>query len=347
MSAPATMRAAVYHGPRDIRIEEVTTPTPGPDDLLVRVLRSGLCGTDATEWVNGPIMIPLTEPHPHSGHSGPMIQGHEIIGEVVSAPEGSPFSAGQIVASGAQVFCGTCARCAEGRVNVCQRLYTLGLNTNGGHAEYVVAPVRSWVPVPDSLPLDRAGLVQPLAVGLHAARRSGAVPGDSVLVSGAGAIGSFVLAGLKYLVPDLEVTVTDVDPVKLERAMRLGATRTFLAGEAHDSDFDVAIEASGAPGTLALCIESTRVGGRVLAVGMPSRPVELNLHHTVLREITLETTVALITFEDMEPSLKILSTTVLGDELLDSVQPIGNITAVLDAMASGQVQGKVLLDPSR
>ncbi|WP_341952692.1 alcohol dehydrogenase catalytic domain-containing protein [Salinibacterium sp. TMP30] len=341
------MRAAVFHGSRDIRIHEVPIPIAGPDDVLVRVLRSGLCGTDVTEWVSGPLMIPLHKPHPHSGHVGPMIQGHEIVGEVVAAPVGSSLVPGQIVTSGAQVFCGKCQRCLEGRVNVCQRLYTLGLNANGGHAEYVSAPRRSWVPVPASLSLEHAGLAQPLAVGIHAARRSGAVSGDSVLISGAGAIGSFVLAGLRHLIPEITVTVTDVDPVKLERATRLGATRVSLAGQLAINDFDVTIEASGAPGTLTLCIGSTRVGGRVLAVGMPSRKVELNIYDLVLREITLETTVALITDEDMKPALDILSTTSLGAELLDSVQPLDQISKILDAMASGAVGGKVLLDPSR
>ncbi|TFD81892.1 zinc-binding alcohol dehydrogenase [Cryobacterium psychrophilum] len=339
------MRAAVYHGPRDIRIEDVPAPMPGPDDVLVRVLRSGLCGTDVTEWVSGPLMIPLYSAHAHSGHSGPMIQGHEILGEVMSAPADSSLSNGQIVASGAQVFCGECERCREGRVNICERLYTLGLNTNGGHAEYVIAPVRSWVPVPSNLSLDHAGLVQPLAVGLHAARRSGAGGGDFVLISGAGAIGSFVLAALRHLEPALEITLTDVDALKLERAQRLGADHVMLAGAVHDREFDVTIEASGAPGTLARCIELTRVGGRVLAVGMPARPLELDIHHLVLREITLDTTVALITQEDMVPALEILSTTGLGTELLDSVQPLSQIAAVLDAIASGRVQGKVLLDP--
>src|SRR5690606_27525624 len=115
----------------------------------------------------------------------------------------------------------------------CERLYTLGLQTHGGHAEYVAAPERYLVAVPAGADIDAAGLAQPLGVGLHAARRAGAVPGDSVLVIGAGAIGSFVLAGLRHLVPTLHVTVADVDETKLARALRLGADAVIdlAAGE--------------------------------------------------------------------------------------------------------------------
>ena len=129
----STMRAAVYYGSRDIRVLQVPRPIPKPGEVLVRVLRNGLCGTDATEWAHGPVMIPLHEPHPHSHHVGPMILGHEIVGEVVTAPEGSGLTPGMLAASGAQVACGHCRNCREGRINVCDRLWTLGLQADGGH----------------------------------------------------------------------------------------------------------------------------------------------------------------------------------------------------------------------
>ncbi len=340
------MRAAVFHGAGDIRIEQVPRPTAGPDDVLVKVLRSGLCGTDATEWRAGPVMIPLADAHPHSGHLGPMIPGHEFIGEVVETPDAARLPVGTRVASGAQVYCGACRRCAEGRYNICERLYTLGLNAPGGHAEYVAGPARSFIAIPPEIPVDAAGLAQPLAVGLHAARRAGARAGDRVLISGAGAIGSFVLAALRHLVPDLEITVVDVDPDKLARTLRLGASATARpAGEGLDS-FDVAIEASGAPGTLTSCIHRTAAGGRVLAVGMPPGDIPLPIHELVLREITLDTTVALVTPEDIPVALDILGSTGLAAELLDSVRPLSAIGATLDDMVAGRVAGKVLLDPA-
>lgn len=343
------MRAAVYHGPGDIRIESLPTPRPGPGDVLVRVLRSGLCGTDVTEWTAGPKMIPLHERHPHSGHLGPMTPGHEFVGEVVSAPSAERLQPGVGVVSGASVPCWECARCSEGRTNICQRLYSLGLHAPGGHAEYVVGPEKSFVPIPEELDVDTVGITQPLAVGIHAARRSGAESGDKVVVIGAGAIGSFVLVGLKHLTPDIEILVIDIDEARLDRARRLGADRTMNsltdAGEV-PTDSDLVIEASGAPGQLGNAIHTVRAGGRVLAVGMPPEPAEIDAHHLVFNEITLDSSVALVLEEDLDDALQVLATTPIAAELVDSVRPLASITETLDDLAAGRVAGKVLLDPT-
>ncbi|WP_227411734.1 zinc-binding dehydrogenase [Cryobacterium sp. BB736] len=349
-SAGSTMRAAVFYGQRDIRIEDVPVPTPADDQALLRVLRSGLCGTDVSEWTSGPIMIPLEHEHPHSHHKGPMIPGHEIVAEVVTAPDGSGLEPGMVVASGAQIFCHECRNCRQGRINVCERLYTLGLQVDGGHAEFVVSPVANLVPVPDGLAVDAAGLAQPLAVGLHAARRAGAVAGDRVLVTGAGAIGSFVVAGLRHIIPDLHITVSDIDDVKLERARRLGADEvlnTRTGGEPEAEGFDVVIEASGAPGLLIACFGYCRTGGRVLAVGMSAKPLEFDPHAIVLREITLETTNALVTPVDIPDALEILASGNVASEMLDSVRSLDAVPSALDELAAGTVQGKILIDPRR
>lgn len=345
-----TMRAAVYHGRGDVRIEEVARSVPGADDVLVRVLRTGLCGTDATEWAHGPVMTPVHERHPHSGHLGPLILGHEMVGEIVAGPDDSELRPGTIAACGAQVACGDCATCEAGRSNVCQRLYTLGLQAHGGLAEYVSGPARYWVPVPEGVPLDAAGLAQPLAVGIHAARRSGAVAGDSVLVTGAGAIGTFVLAGLRHLVPEVDITVADVDPVRLDRARRLGADRAVDASAGQEPGvgaYDVVVEASGAPGLLAAAVRCARSGGRVLAVGMAAEPEPLDSHEFVLREVTIESSNALITAEDIPASLEILRSGGLATELVDSVRGLEDVAATLEELAGGRLRGKVLIDPRR
>ena len=128
---PDTMTAAVFHGRGDVRIEHRPVPVPGPGQALVRVLRSGICGTDATEFKSGPIMFPIERPHPISGHQGPLVIGHEFVGEIVALADdaASEFAIGDRVASGAGVSCGECDRCLEGRTNLCRRYYTLGLNT--------------------------------------------------------------------------------------------------------------------------------------------------------------------------------------------------------------------------
>jgi (R,R)-butanediol dehydrogenase/meso-butanediol dehydrogenase/diacetyl reductase len=339
------MRAAVYHGARDVRVERLPRPRPGPGEVLLRVLRSGMCGTDATEWAAGPRTFPVTRPHPVTGHCGPMVLGHEFVGAVVAQGEAARTPVGTIVASGAGVSCGRCDRCAQGRTNLCRSYYTLGLNTNGGMAEYVAVPESTLAPVPDGLALDTAGLAQPLAVGLHAARRSGARDGDRVVLVGAGAIGTFVLAGLRRLA-GVDVTVVDFPGSRLDRAVRLGATQAVPVGAAVEPGADVVIEASGAPGQLAAALALVRPGGTVLQVGIPAAAQEIDVHSLVFGEITIRTTLAHVCGDDLAPALELLAASPLATELLDGVHPLGAVAEQLDRLASGRLEGKVLLDLS-
>jgi (R,R)-butanediol dehydrogenase/meso-butanediol dehydrogenase/diacetyl reductase len=348
------MRAAVYHGPHDVRIEDLPTPQPGAGEVLLKVLRSGMCGTDATDWKAGPKTFPVNRRHPVTGHEGPMVIGHEFIGEVVEQGTGATTPVGTLVASGAGVSCGECDRCRQGRTNLCRSYYTLGLNTAGGLAEFVAVPESTLVPIPEGVSLDAAGLAQPLAVGLHAARRAGARNGDRVVLIGAGAIGTFVLTGLRSLV-DVDLTVVDFPGPRLERARRLGATRCIEAGGDAPGKVlaalgapgaDVVIEASGAPGQLDVAIGLARPGGTVLQVGLPSQPQEIDVWSLVMQEKTIQTTLAHVCGEDLAPALDILATTPLADELLEGVHPLGALAGQLDRLASGQVEGKILFDPT-
>ncbi|MGW5863256.1 zinc-dependent alcohol dehydrogenase [Streptomyces sp. NPDC055239] len=350
-----TMRAAVYHGARDIRIEDVPVPVPRDGEALIAVRRNGLCGTDVTEWRGGPVMVPLAERHGASGHLGPMIPGHEFVGEIVEARGDLGLRTGQVVAAGAGVWCGTCDRCVRGRTNVCRHYYTLGLNAHGGLAEFVAAPARMLRPVPEGMPLDHAGMAQPLAVGLHAARRAGVRDGDRVVVIGAGAIGTFVLAGLQHLYT-AEVTVIDLPGPKLERARGLGAAQTLSARDdvvaavlaATDGlGADVVIEASGAPGQFENALAMVTTGGRVLAVGLPKQKPSVDMFSLTLREITVTSTVAHVCDEDLRPALEILAAGSLGELLLDDVIPLDHLVGSgLERLANGSVDGKILVDPA-
>ncbi|MDX1891221.1 zinc-dependent alcohol dehydrogenase [Mycolicibacterium sp. 050158] len=341
------MRASVYHGAHDVRVEDVPEPVRRPGEAILRVLRSGVCGTDATEWSSGPKTFPVNRVHPVTAHSGPMVLGHEFVGEVVEAADGGHFARGDVVASGAGVSCGECGRCREGRTNLCDVYYTLGLNTGGGMAEYVSVPERVLTRVPAEMSLDSAGLAQPMAVGLHAARRAGAVDGDRVVLIGAGAIGSFVLAGLTSLA-DVDVTVVDFAGTRLKRAERLGAARTVAAGTDAASQLrgvEVVIEASGAPGQLNNAISMVRTGGTILQVGLPSRQQEVDVHTLVMREISIVTTLAHVCGEDLGAALEILSATDLAGEVLESVHPLEDLPEQLELLATGRLEGKVLFDP--
>jgi len=211
-------------------------------------------------------------------------------------------------------------------------------------------PESTLVPVPAGLPVDAAGLAQPLAVGLHAARRAGAADGDRVVLIGAGAIGTFVLAALRHLA-DVDLTVVDFPGSRLERAARLGATRVVPAGAGVAAAVgapgaDVVIEASGAPGQLDAAIALARPGGTVLQVGIPAAPQEIDVHSLVMREIGIRTTLAHVGGEDLAPALDLLAGTSLAAELLDGVHPLGAVAEQLDRLSSGRLDGKVLIDPS-
>lgn len=350
------MKAAVYHGPRDVRMEQREVPRAAPGEVVVRVTRSGMCGTDGSEWKAGPLIFPVAKPHPHSGHEGPLVLGHEFIGEVTEVgPNVTGWDPGTRVASGAGVSCGDCARCHEGRTNLCARYVTLGLNRDGGMAEYVATPVTTLEKIPSSLSDDAAGLAQPLAVGLHAARRSRAQNGDTVVLIGAGAIGTFVLAGLKHLC-DVKVIVVDFDGPRLERASRLGADATVAVDDSTNdsmrkiigsSGADVVIEASGAPGQIDRAASWTRQGGTLLQVGLPAKPQEVNVHPIVMNEITVETTLAHVCGEDLGEALEILDSSQLAAELLEGVFALSELPEQLDLLVSGEIQGKVLFDPRR
>src|SRR6266849_9713628 len=127
-----TMKAAVYHGRRDVRIEERPDPSgPGRGEVVLEVLMGGICGTDAGEFAHGPLLIPLDVRHPASGHRGPVILGHEFVGRIAAVgPEVEDLAVGQRVVPGAAWWCGQCRWCLEGRSNLC--------------AQYCVRAARRW-----------------------------------------------------------------------------------------------------------------------------------------------------------------------------------------------------------
>lgn len=351
---PSTMTAALYYGAHDIRIEEVSVPTPAPGEVLIRVLRSGICGTDASEWVSGPKTFPVARRHPASQHLGPLIPGHEFVGEIVESHDVAEVACGTMVASGAGIWCGRCPRCRQGRTNLCREYRTLGLNVHGAMAEYVCAPTRILRPVPAGMSADHAALAQPLAVGIHAARRCGAQDGDQVVVIGAGAVGSFVLAGLRHIA-DVEIIVVDFPGARLERALRIGADHTLTPSRTLADDVtellkgrrpDVIIEASGAPGQLNTAIEMVADGGRILAVGIPTSPTTIDLRTMVLREITIDSTLAHICDTDLPAALAVLGDGQLGEEFVETPLPLADLGLSMERLAAGQVEGKILINPS-
>lgn len=349
------MLAGVLHAPGDLRVEEVADPTPKPGEVVIEVSYNGLCGTDATEYSKGPMMVPLHTRHPGSGHVGPTILGHEFIGRVVGSAGDTGGWMGRTVACGAGVSCGACVWCRQGRTNLCASYYTLGLSTHGGLAQFVAAPASTLVEIPAGTRDVDAALAQPLAVGLHAVDRARIQPGDTVLVLGAGAIGSFILAGLTG--HRGVVVVADIDDSRLAAATTLGASRTIKLGPDTSTEavadlvggqVDVVIESSGASGAAARALDLAVRGGRVLLVGLSKAPQPIALAGVVLREVDVATTVAHVCDADLPRALALLGEMRLSDAV--GVKAIGLPAVVpegLDALVAGTAGQKILVDPRR
>lgn len=342
------MRAAVFHGPRDVRIEDVPDPSaPAPGELVLEVLRAAICGTDSSEWDHGPV---LCRPG--------VVMGHEFVGRVVDAGrEVGGFRVGDRVVSGAGISCGHCRWCRAGRTNLCAEYRTLGLQVNGGLADLVTSPAAICRAVPEGCADDAAAMTQPFAVALHALGRAGLGETDAVAIIGSGGIGAFIVAGAAHRAARGRVVALDLDQGRLETARALGAHETVdasgrdlgeLLRELTGGDgFDVVIEASGAPHAPAAALAGVRRGGRVLLVGLHGAPREIDLTRMTLREIDVFTTVAHVCDTDLPAALGLLATTdiahvVAGPRIaLEALVEDG-----LRPLAERRVTGKVLVDPA-
>ena len=208
------MKAVVCESPGTLVIAERSLPERGPEDMLLRVRRVGVCGTDM-HIVRG------TQPY----LSYPRVPGHELACEVVEAPSKSDLKAGEAVFVMPYLSCGSCHACAKGRTNCCTRLEVLGVHRDGGMAEYIAVPAR-FVRRAEGLSLDQISMVEFLSIGAHAVERAPVRSGDRVLVVGAGPIGVAVLlfAALRCA----NVTVLDSRPDRLGLARQLGRAESLV-----------------------------------------------------------------------------------------------------------------------
>jgi (R,R)-butanediol dehydrogenase / meso-butanediol dehydrogenase / diacetyl reductase len=349
------MQAGVLYGPHDLRVENVADPSCGPGDVVIAVAYNGLCGTDASEYTKGPGMVPLSTRHPGSGHVGPTILGHEFIGTVVDAGHDVATWKGRRVACGAGVSCGSCAWCRAGRTNLCATYYTLGLSTHGGLAQFVAAPAATCRIITDGCADLDAALAQPLAVGIHAAKRADVRPGNTVVLLGVGAIGSFIAAAL--VGHDGPIIAIDVDDGRLDIARQLGATATHrIAPDASPAGVrdlvpegaDVVFETAGVNGAAARALAIAARGGTVMLVGLNRTPQPLELADVVLREVDIKTTVAHVCDSDLPRALDLLAQRPLSGLMLDRVVPLSEVVADgFERLASGGATGKILVDPRR
>lgn len=349
------MRAAVFHGRRDIRVQDVSAPRLQADtDVVLDVLACGVCGTDAAEWTTGPTFVPLHRPHPGSGHEGPTILGHEFAGVVRSVGTAvSSLVPGQLVVSGGGMWCGTCRPCLLGKSNLCVDRWVVGLNADGGLAEQVRVPAKILVPAPAGLDPVAAAMAQSVSVGVHAVERCGLGPGQRVLVSGVGGVGGFVVAAARLHDPVVLVAI-DINESRLSAAQSLGATHLIDARSpdlqqaamsiTDGQGFDVVIEASGAPASLAMATALVAAGGTVLLLGLHHPPSTIDLHSLALREVSLLTSVAQINDVDVAAAAQLLATTPLAKIVLGSLVDLDDVVeGAIAPLAANTAPGKMIV----
>lgn len=289
------MKAAVFHAQEDLRIEEVTDPSPGPGQVKLRNAFAGICGSDLHVYYTPEAAgLDFEHPHPLTGSTLPQILGHEFSGTVVELGEGvDGISVGDRVAVWPIYYCGDCAACRRGMYNACQKIGFHGLSSDGGGmAEFTTVDASKLHVLPENVDLRLGALVEPMAVAWHAVSRSGVEPGGTALIAGAGPIGIGVWFALKArgiekvlvsepsadrraIIAALGATV--VDPVTED----LGAAVTALT----DGDgVDVAFDAAGAGPAITSSLASLVPGGRVVVVAIHERTMDFLPTQLVMAE---------------------------------------------------------------
>lgn len=281
-----TMKAAVWHGKNDIRVEDVPVPGfPQPGEVKIKVEWCGICGSDLHEYLAGPIFIP-TAAHPLTGHSGKTILGHEFTGTVVEVGAGvTNIKVGDLVAPDACQHCGTCLPCRLGRYNVCEKLAFTGLMADGAFAKYVNVPANICYVLPPGFNAEAGALIEPLATGFKAVRLAGSVLGETAVVFGAGTIGLGTLMCAKAAGAG-KVIVVEMSAARKAKAKECGADVILDPKECDviaeikkltgGSGADVSFECIGHKLTAPMAIDAIRNCGRAVIVGIFEEPSSFN-----------------------------------------------------------------------
>jgi 2-desacetyl-2-hydroxyethyl bacteriochlorophyllide A dehydrogenase len=278
------MKAAILHGPRDLRVESLRDPRPEPGEVVVRMTAAGLCGTDYEIWSGArPVAYPR-------------IMGHELVGRVeATASDVTRVSPGDPVVVEPNYSCGHCPLCREGNRNLCLSRTTIGINADGGFAELVRVPARCCWRATAGADSDALLLAEPLAVVVRAVARGEPKPGETAAIVGAGTLGLLALQVLRAR--GARVMVTSRSRRRFALATELGADATHATLEGRLADaarrfagregVDLVVETAGTAEAVTHALELVRPGGRVVLTGLPHEPTSVSFFSVVRREITL------------------------------------------------------------
>ena len=296
------MQAIVYHDNKDIRLEDIPAPIPGPGEVKLRITSTSICATDIEEWQFGPLWVQHGSPNALTGRQAPLVLGHETSGHVAELGEGvDNLGVGDRVAVNTVLTCGTCFWCMRGQQSVCPNMAVAGFMADGGLAEFMVWPADHLVALPDTIPDIEGPLIEPTTVAVHGARRSGVKPGDNVAVIGCGTVGLLTLqvfkaAGARVIAVDVRdqslhlAKELGADEIVNSRDEQVAATRVFDLTDRIGPD--IVVETAGAKETPRMAIEWTRRGGTTLLLGIHSTKPEIDFNTIVGPEITVIGSVA-------------------------------------------------------
>ena len=343
------MKALVLVEYNRFEIQDVPLPEIGPEDVLVRVRACGICGSDV---------------HGMDGSTGrrrpPVVMGHEASGVIERvAPGVEGWAEGDRVTFDSTIYCGRCWHCRAGRVNLCDNRRVLGVSCDeyrhhGAFAQYVAVPQHILYRLPEGLTFQRATLVEPLSVAVHAVHRTRIRLADTAVVVGTGMVGLLVVQSLRAA-GCAPIYAVDLDAGKLELAKRLGADEGFqpqqcdVAAEVlkrtAGRGADIAVEVAGLTATVQMAVASLRKGGQLTLVGNLSPTVELPLQAVVTRELTLSGVCA--SQGDYPACLEMIARgTIDVDPLISATAPLEEGAAWFQRLRAGEPGlMKVILQP--
>jgi (R,R)-butanediol dehydrogenase/meso-butanediol dehydrogenase/diacetyl reductase len=293
------MKAAVWHGRRDVRVEDVPEPpSPPPAQVKVEVAWCGICGTDLHEYVSGPIKIPADAPHPMTGVQAPVILGHELAGKVVEVGPGvDRVKVGDRVTMATLIGCLECHYCRSGLMGLCPNLAFLGKSWHsGGFARFVNVYDYMCYELPPEVPDEIGAMVEPFAAAVRALGRASIQPGETVAVIGAGPIGLMALQAARIAGTE-HIVAIEPAAIRRELALQCGAAAVIdpIAQDPEEAigtltggaGADVVIECAGVQATGLMAGRIARRQGRVVILGVFEQPAPLDYSDLVFGEKTV------------------------------------------------------------
>lgn len=295
------MKAARWYAAKDIRVEEISIPSPKDNQVKIAVKFAGICGSDLHEYNNGPQLIPVDKPYPLNGHQGTTTLGHEFSGvveeigkNVKNIKKGDRVTVEPIFKNPESLFITT------GEYNLSEPLGFVGLTSNGGFAKYVLVEDYMVHKMPDNMSFEQGAIVEPAAVAAYAIQKSGMKIGDTVFIVGAGPIGLLTVQ-VAVATGASQIFVSDLSENRLKKAKKVGATHTFDASDKNISQtikemtgngVDIFIDAAGVQASFDTGMNSLRNGGTAILVALFGKKIMHDALSQTLRELTIIGTAA-------------------------------------------------------